>query len=168
MKESIFNDEDDNDEDPSIRSSSNAGKYLQQRLKGVYSKSQNKGERGSGSGRGDRSSAIGNDIFEIVDNNKRVKDVRKSRLSDPPVPKKQSIFSAPLTENSNKKKEKSIYSSTSNDFKNLQVPRSAGNTVTTTVAEALEALRNKPNSLRNIPKNFQNREEIPSLNPDLS
>ena len=161
LKESIFNDEDDNDEDASILSPSNAGKNLQQRLKGVYTKSQNKGGRGSGGG--DRSSTIGNDIFEVVDNNKRVRDVRKSRLSDPPVPMKQSIFSAPLTENLNKKKEKSIYLSTSNNFKNIQVPRSTGNVVTTTVAEALEALRNKPNSLRNIPKNFQNRDEIPSL-----
>ena len=68
-----------------------------------------------------------------------------------------------MTENINKKKEKSIYSSTSDYVKNQKDPGSTGNIVTTTVAEALESLRNKPNSLRNIPKNFQNRDEISSL-----
>ena len=170
------NDDDDDDDDLSKLHLINPAKQLQQRLKGVYSKNQNKGGSGHNRGRdrgSDSGSKIGNDVFEVVDNNKRVKDIRKSKLSDPPVLKKQSIFSAPLTENVNKKTDKNksenskftprtVYLSDGN-IKNSKVQNPSNNIAPMTVAEALAAVRDKPNSLRNIPKDPRNRDNFPMV-----
>ena len=100
-------------------------KQLQQRLKGVYSRRKNTR----------RGSLIGDVVFDIVDNKGRVRDVRKSQLSDPPSAPKTALFSSPLTEQSKKSNtdtsyQKSVYQSESNK-------KTGG-----TVAEALEALKN--------------------------
>lgn len=97
----------------------NPAKQLQQRLKKTYSRSRN--SRG-------RSTAIGEDVFEVVESSSRVKDVRKSQLSSPPptLPSSRSIFSAPLTETASSRNQRSI------------VPVAGG---ARTVAEALEALK---------------------------
>jgi hypothetical protein len=116
---------DDEEEEEEDGKPVDPSKQLQQRLKGVYSRRKNTR----------RGSLIGDVVFDVVDNKGRVRDIRKSQLSDPPSAPKTSLFSSPLTELSKKSNtdtsyQKSVYQSGSNK-------KTGG-----TVAEALEALKN--------------------------
>jgi hypothetical protein len=104
-----------------VSSDLDPARQLQQRLKKAYSRSKN--PRG-------RSSAIGADVFEVVDSSSRVRDIRKSQLSSTPppsAPSSRAIFSAPLTETAGSGNRRSI--------------EPAGTGGALTVAEALEALK---------------------------
>ena len=113
-------------------------KQLQQRLGRAYSRSRN--SKG-------KSSAIGADVFEVVDSASRVRDIRKSRMSAPsapssPVSSSRSIFSAPLT----------VFTSdtVSSGNRRSTVPQAVG---ALTVAEALEALKKPfPSAQRDRPR----------------
>ena len=121
----IMMDEEEEEEEEDDGKPVDPSKQLQQRLKGVYSRRKNTR----------RGSLIGDVVFDVVDNKGRVRDIRKSQLSDPPTAPKTSLFSSPSTEQNNKSNtdtsyQKSVYQSGSNK-------KTGG-----TVAEALEALKN--------------------------
>ena len=138
-------DEEDDDDYYEEERPIDPSKQLQQRLKGLYSRSKGRG-RGSGSGSGSgRGSLIGDVVFDIVDNKGRVRDIRKSQLSDPPSPLKVSLFSSPLTELSGSKsnsKSRSEKSNIGTSYTSTAYQSGSNKKAGGTVADALEALKN--------------------------
>ena len=118
----IIDDDEEEDEDERLIDPS---KQLQQRLKGLYSRRKN----------ARRGSQIGDVVFDVVDNEGRVRDIRKSQLSGPPTPPKVSLFSSPLTEQSKKSNVDTSYSQSA--YQSASNKKPGG-----TVADALEALKN--------------------------
>ena len=136
-------DDDDDYEDYEDEGPIDPSKQLQQRLKGVYSRSKGRG-RGRGSGRG---SLIGDVVFDIVDNKGRVRDIRKSQLSDSPSALKVSLFSSPLTELSgsdsrSRSRSRSEKSNIDTSYSSTAYQSGSNKKAGGTVADALEALKN--------------------------
>ena len=151
-----------------VQGPSNPSRYLSQRLKGVYSSGRGGGGSGSGgrgggggrgSGRGGRGSGRGGgrgeDIFEDVDSKSRVRDIRKSSLSLPPPLVKVPVKSLPLTPESRT-------NSPFRDEKDNDIFRDSRlGPGSITVAGALAALKERPNTLRNIPQNKDSPQNVP-------
>lgn len=147
FKNNVDEDEEDDDDYYEEERPIDPSKQLQQRLKGVYSRRKNN-QTGSGRGSG-RGSLIGDVVFDVVDNKGRVRDIRKSQLSDPPSAPKVSLSSSPLTELSGTNSNSNSNSRSRNEKYNFETSYSSTAYQTGlnkkaggTVADALEALKN--------------------------